>query len=238
MAADQPDGVVGPFRADGGGLGHRPTVAAYPTLQGLPVTEPEVRAPDAVASDVSHAFNPYLHGARGLFALMIVVFHVVNSGLPTFGLVSHGWPLLAQRSLEFGVELFFGISGIVIFGALQRARGPPGLRRGARDADLSCPVGQHRDHRAALGTHPVPEPRAAQLFGPGREPAGHAPGVPRPARPPCGLVAQLRAGLLQPVRHLLGAAAEDRSLGFRPGASVVSGAPCTPHPRCPYAGPG
>lgn len=71
-----------------------------------------------------HGFNRSLHGARGLFAFMIVLFHVVNSGLRTFEPLSHGWPLFMLRSLEHGVELFFGISGVVIFGALRRARGP------------------------------------------------------------------------------------------------------------------
>ena len=78
----------------------------------------------ARTADISRGFNPYLHGARGLFAFMIVLFHVVNSRLPTLPALSHGALLLMQRSLEHGVELFFGISGIVIVGALQRARGP------------------------------------------------------------------------------------------------------------------
>jgi peptidoglycan/LPS O-acetylase OafA/YrhL len=69
-------------------------------------------------------FNPYLHGARGLFALIIVVFHAVNSGLPTLPLLSRGLPLFVMRSSESGVELFFGISGIVIVGALRRAKNP------------------------------------------------------------------------------------------------------------------
>ncbi|MHB8286435.1 MAG: hypothetical protein ACYDD1_17425, partial [Caulobacteraceae bacterium] len=78
----------------------------------------------AQSANVVRSFNPYLHGARGLFASMIVVFHVVNSRLPTYPALSHGWPLFMARSLEHGVELFFGISGIVIFGALERARSP------------------------------------------------------------------------------------------------------------------
>lgn len=75
-------------------------------------------------ANISRGFNPYLHGARGLFAFMIVLFHVINSKLPTLPILSHGLPLMMARSLEHGVELFFGISGIVIVGALQRARGP------------------------------------------------------------------------------------------------------------------
>jgi peptidoglycan/LPS O-acetylase OafA/YrhL len=92
----------------------------------------EVRS--AVAADIRRGFNPYLHGARGLFAFMIVVFHVVNSRLETLPLLSAGAPLMLTRSLEHGVELFFGISGIVIVGALQRARGPVvfAIERGTR----------------------------------------------------------------------------------------------------------
>lgn len=70
------------------------------------------------------SFNATVHGARGLFALFIFIFHVTNSGYRT-------WPLLRLpavdyllRSTEFGVELFFCISGYVICGALRRARGP------------------------------------------------------------------------------------------------------------------
>lgn len=70
---------------------------------------------------VRTAFNPYVHGARGLFASMVFVFHIAHSGLPTFvfpGSDAVQWALL---SLQYGVELFFGISGIVILGALSRA---------------------------------------------------------------------------------------------------------------------
>lgn len=86
------------------------------------------------AADIVHRFNPYVHGARGLFAFMIVVFHVVNSRLPTAALLAHGWPLFLARSTEHGVELFFGVSGIVIVGALARARSPLvfALERGTR----------------------------------------------------------------------------------------------------------
>ena len=75
-------------------------------------------------ADVVHGFNPYVHGARGLFALMVVVFHVVNSRLPTLPFLAHGWPLFLARGTEHGVEVFFGIGGIVIVGALARARSP------------------------------------------------------------------------------------------------------------------
>jgi len=69
-------------------------------------------------------FNPYVHGARGLFAAAIFVYHVVNSGLDT-------WPILQTRiadfllrTTEYGVELFFLISGYVIASTLRRARSP------------------------------------------------------------------------------------------------------------------
>ena len=75
----------------------------------------------APAGGQGRGFNRQLHGARGLFASMIFVFHVVNSGLPTYPLMSAGLGLTALRSLEHGVELFFGISGIVMVGALRRA---------------------------------------------------------------------------------------------------------------------
>jgi len=55
---------------------------------------------------------------------MIVVFHAVNSGLATLPVLSQGLPLFVMRSSESGVELFFGISGIVIVGALRRAENP------------------------------------------------------------------------------------------------------------------
>ena len=66
-------------------------------------------------------FNPYVHGARGLFAALVFVFHVANSGLPTFAPWRTGPLFDATMSLQFGVELFFGISGFVIVGALGRA---------------------------------------------------------------------------------------------------------------------
>lgn len=70
-------------------------------------------------------FNPYLHGARGLFSAMVFVYHVYESRLPTFAAVK-GSPLeiYLLDSMKFGVELFFGISGLVIIGALTRASSP------------------------------------------------------------------------------------------------------------------
>ena len=81
-------------------------------------------SPRTAVADVVRGFNPYLHGARGLFAFMILLFHIVNSRLPTFALLTQGPMLFLLRTLEYGVELFFAVSGIVIVGALSRARGP------------------------------------------------------------------------------------------------------------------
>ena len=72
---------------------------------------------------VAHGFNANIHGARGLFACMVLVYHVVNSRLPTFAVLGSGAPFFMLRSLEHGVELFFGVSGFVMIGALARTRG-------------------------------------------------------------------------------------------------------------------
>lgn len=69
----------------------------------------------------SGGFNPYVHGARGLFSAMVYLYHVHNSGLPTFGAFSGTAGDFLFGSFKFGVELFFAISGIVIVGALARA---------------------------------------------------------------------------------------------------------------------
>ena len=76
---------------------------------------------DPVTSNTSAKFNPYIHGARGLFCLIVFVFHVINSGLPTFDFLSTGLTRHALETGKFGVELFFGISGIVILPSLHRA---------------------------------------------------------------------------------------------------------------------
>jgi len=69
-------------------------------------------------------FNPNVHGARGLFAAAIYLFHVVNSGLVTYPLLASPAAQFLQRTTEFGVELFFCISGFVITGTLRRASSP------------------------------------------------------------------------------------------------------------------
>ncbi len=61
---------------------------------------------------------------------MVFVFHVVNSGLPSFVPATAPVSLYVLSSFKFGVELFFGISGFVILGALARA---PSLRSFAWD---------------------------------------------------------------------------------------------------------
>jgi len=66
------------------------------------------------------SFNRSIHGARGLFSLMVFFYHVHHSGLPTYSAFEHG-PLYEFFDVgKFGVELFFSISGIVIVGTLMR----------------------------------------------------------------------------------------------------------------------
>ncbi len=55
---------------------------------------------------------------------MVFVFHVVNSGLSTFAPLSTPIGFFLTSALEYGVELFFCISGYVIAGTLRRARNP------------------------------------------------------------------------------------------------------------------
>ena len=69
-------------------------------------------------------FNQNVHGARGLFAFTVFIFHVVNSGLSTFAPLSSPLGFFLTSVAEYGVELFFCISGYVIAGTLRRARSP------------------------------------------------------------------------------------------------------------------
>jgi len=52
---------------------------------------------------------------------MVFVYHVVHSGLPTIDLFARGPLGEALQTGKFGVEFFFGISGIVILPSLYRA---------------------------------------------------------------------------------------------------------------------
>ena len=65
--------------------------------------------------------NASVHGARGLLALTVMLFHVCNSGLHTFGAMETGFAKNAFCSLQSAVEIFFCISGYVITGSLGRA---------------------------------------------------------------------------------------------------------------------
>ena len=76
------------------------------------------------------AFNPTVHGARGLFASMVFVYHVIHSGLPGLVPETAWFSVYFLNALKFGVELFFGISGYVILGALRRS---PSIRSFAWD---------------------------------------------------------------------------------------------------------
>jgi len=79
----------------------------------------------AAPSPTAHThFNKSVHGARGLFAFAVFVFHVANSGLGTFPLLATPVGDFIIRTPEYGVELFFCISGYVIAGTLRRARSP------------------------------------------------------------------------------------------------------------------
>jgi peptidoglycan/LPS O-acetylase OafA/YrhL len=89
----------------------------------MPPPSPESKTAD-VQSVPRSEFNPYVQGARGAFCLLLFIFHVANSGLPSFGFLSTGAPNHFLLSLQYGVELFFGISGFVILGAVRRSSGP------------------------------------------------------------------------------------------------------------------
>ena len=65
--------------------------------------------------------NPNVHGARGLLALLVFFFHVASSGLPTFAILGHGPLHAALTALQFGVEIFFCISGYIVAGSLNKA---------------------------------------------------------------------------------------------------------------------
>ena len=68
------------------------------------------------------SFNHTIHGARGLFSLMVFFYHVHHSGLPTYKAFESGLLYEIFDVGKFGVELFFAISGFVIIGTLGRTR--------------------------------------------------------------------------------------------------------------------
>ena len=174
--------------------------------------------PGASAS-VPRAFNPYIHGARGLFAFMIVVFHVVNSRLPTVTALAHGWPLFLIRSTEYGVELFFGISGIVIVGALARARNPLifAVERGTRIYPvLWASLGFIVILSAFTGFEGRTMPSLSVLI---MNLLGAAAALTRTANLSCGVVLELRVGFLRFLRAGLGSSQETRSFGAGPCCS-------------------
>jgi peptidoglycan/LPS O-acetylase OafA/YrhL len=70
------------------------------------------------------AFNPYVHGARGLFAAQLLVFHVLGVEWPLYSLIQTKPGMFFLRVLEYGVELFFCVSGYVMVQALGRAARP------------------------------------------------------------------------------------------------------------------
>jgi len=87
------------------------------------LTESTVASPEP-PQPVYERFNRNVHGARGLFAFAVFIFHVVNSGLSTFPPLSTPLGFFLTSTSEYGVELFFCISGYVIAGTLRRARSP------------------------------------------------------------------------------------------------------------------
>jgi peptidoglycan/LPS O-acetylase OafA/YrhL len=66
------------------------------------------------------AFNGNIHGCRGLFAGMVIIYHVENSGLSGGLIWDNAFVQYVAGSFCFGVELFFCISGYVISMSLMR----------------------------------------------------------------------------------------------------------------------
>lgn len=62
-----------------------------------------------------------LQGARGLFCLFVFVYHVYHSGLGTFPQFSSWASDFVFRPLQYGVELFFGLSGFFIVRTIRRS---------------------------------------------------------------------------------------------------------------------
>lgn len=68
--------------------------------------------------------NLHIHGMRGVLSFMVFIFHIANSGLQTFDAGLFKAINYGLVSMGHAVELFFGISGIVIFFAFRAARDP------------------------------------------------------------------------------------------------------------------
>lgn len=69
-------------------------------------------------------FNVALNGYRGLCALLVFVFHIGSAGILLWpaGSLAEDAVTYLWSSLTYGVEMFFMISGFVIFGSLLRHR--------------------------------------------------------------------------------------------------------------------
>ncbi len=80
--------------------------------------------PMRVPGDRKKDFNAALNGYRGLCASLVFVFHVGSAGIVLWPSGSPLADLLGTlwRSLTYGVEMFFMISGFVILGSLLRHR--------------------------------------------------------------------------------------------------------------------
>ena len=90
----------------------------------MSIDTPPAFARDVPASSADAGRNAYIHGLRGVLAFAVFIFHVGNSGLPTFHGTIADAVNYAIDSLENAVEIFFGISGIVIYHAFLKSRGP------------------------------------------------------------------------------------------------------------------
>lgn len=67
-------------------------------------------------------FNTSLNGYRGVCALLVFLFHLGSAGVMSWpgGTPLTDWIAVVWMSLKYGVEMFFMISGYVIFGSLLR----------------------------------------------------------------------------------------------------------------------
>jgi peptidoglycan/LPS O-acetylase OafA/YrhL len=82
------------------------------------------RTAAADAPRAAQKFNRHVHGARGLLALFVFIFHVGCCGVPGLPFEARALPHAGLITLQFGVEIFFCISGFIVAGALGRAHSP------------------------------------------------------------------------------------------------------------------